>query len=206
MNFYKPEVASPWRTGGALAMTVGVFYVLCTSAWLVAPGPFLNFMNALFHGIDFSSLVQPRPFDWLGFLAALLMLSGWALFAGTFFAWVHHWRVATACASDSQAKTSDAPSDRSGQCGCRGRSSSHKRQRGSATTWIFGGFPLVALFFLLTEHRAHLYGWLPFLLVAICPLMHLFHVHGGHARHDSRSADAELRQRDTSPPATHHHH
>lgn len=38
----------------------------------------------------------------------------------------------------------------------------------------------VAAFFLLTEHRAHLFGALPYLLLALCPLMHLFHGHGGH--------------------------
>lgn len=50
----------------------------------------------------------------------------------------------------------------------------------------------VAAFFLLTEHRAHLYGALPFLLLALCPLMHLFHGHGGHgdhARHESHGPD-----------------
>lgn len=43
---------------------------------------------------------------------------------------------------------------------------------------VFAGFGAVALFFLLTEHRAHVFGVLPFLLVAACPLMHLFHRHG----------------------------
>lgn len=43
----------------------------------------------------------------------------------------------------------------------------------------------VAAFFLLAEHRAHLYGVLPYLLLLACPLMHLLHHHGhgGHARH-----------------------
>jgi hypothetical protein len=39
-------------------------------------------------------------------------------------------------------------------------------------------------FFLLTEHRAHLLGWLPFLLILACPLMHVF-MHHGH-RHGGR--------------------
>jgi len=37
----------------------------------------------------------------------------------------------------------------------------------------------VAAYFLLTEHRAHFLGALPFLLVLACPLMHLF-MPGGH--------------------------
>ena len=80
----------PLRTGIALAVTVGVFYALCTLLWVLAPGPFLGFMNSLFHGMDFSAMVQPRPFAWSGFLVALLLLSGWALLAGTFFAWLRN--------------------------------------------------------------------------------------------------------------------
>ena len=39
----------------------------------------------------------------------------------------------------------------------------------------------IAGFFLLTEHRAHLFGILPYLLLLACPLMHLFGHHGhGH--------------------------
>ena len=79
---------APLRTGIALAVTVGVFYALCALAWAFAPGPFMGFMNNLFHGLDFSSMVQPRPFAWPGFLTALLVLSTWALLAGSFFAWL----------------------------------------------------------------------------------------------------------------------
>ena len=40
----------------------------------------------------------------------------------------------------------------------------------------------VATYFLLSEHRAHFFGALPFLLLLACPLMHIFmhHGHGGH--------------------------
>lgn len=51
--------------------------------------------------------------------------------------------------------------------------------------WIFIGFLLVAGYFLIMEHKAHLagvLGVLPFLLLLACPLMHLF-MHHGH-RHD----------------------
>jgi hypothetical protein len=41
---------------------------------------------------------------------------------------------------------------------------------------------LVLGFFLFTEHRAHLFGLVPYGLVLLCPLMHLF-MHGGHAHH-----------------------
>ena len=56
-------------------------------------------------------------------------------------------------------------------------------QRGAASPWVFAGFLAVAGFFFFTEHRAHLMGALPFVLLALCPLMHLFHGrHGRHAR------------------------
>jgi hypothetical protein len=40
----------------------------------------------------------------------------------------------------------------------------------------------IAIYFLLSEHRAHLFFALPFLLFVACPLMHFFmyHEHGGH--------------------------
>lgn len=48
------------------------------------------------------------------------------------------------------------------------------------------GFLLVAGFYLVTEHTAHLLGALPFLLLAACPLMHLFMHHGQHGRGGGR--------------------
>lgn len=81
---------TPMRTGLAFAATVGVFYVLCTVAWIVAPATFLGLMNNLFHGMDFNTMVRPQPFSFPGFLVALLVLSTWALLAGMFFSWLQH--------------------------------------------------------------------------------------------------------------------
>ena len=44
------------------------------------------------------------------------------------------------------------------------------------------GFMAIIGFFLFTEHRAHLFGILPYLLLLACPLMHLF-MHRGHGKH-----------------------
>ncbi|MBI3777623.1 MAG: DUF2933 domain-containing protein [Gammaproteobacteria bacterium] len=49
----------------------------------------------------------------------------------------------------------------------------------SRSVWAFLGFLAIAAFFLFTEHRAHALGVLPFLLLALCPLLHFFG-HGGH--------------------------
>lgn len=40
-------------------------------------------------------------------------------------------------------------------------------------------FAAVAAFYLLAEHRLHVFGALPFLLLLACPLMHVF-MHRGH--------------------------
>lgn len=48
--------------------------------------------------------------------------------------------------------------------------------------WLFLG---AAAFYLIVEHRAHVLAgvpWLPFLILAACPLIHVFG-HGGHGHH-----------------------
>ena len=42
-------------------------------------------------------------------------------------------------------------------------------------------------YFLIVEHRQHLYEWLPFLILALCPLMHIF-MHGGHGKHEDHKS------------------
>lgn len=44
---------------------------------------------------------------------------------------------------------------------------------------VFAG---LAAFFLFEEHRAHMLGALPYLLLLACPLLH-FGMHGGHGHH-----------------------
>lgn len=46
----------PLKAGFTLSATVVLFYAVCTVLWLTFPEPFLNFMNALFHGLDFRKL------------------------------------------------------------------------------------------------------------------------------------------------------
>ncbi len=71
----------------------------------------------------------------------------------------------------------------------------HQTHQGHRTNsiakWILIGFLLVAGYFLVLEHRAHLagvLGYLPLLLLLGCGLMHLFmhHGRGGHAEHHSQ--------------------
>ena len=53
------------------------------------------------------------------------------------------------------------------------------RSKAGLALIVFGA---IAAFFLLSEHRAHFFGWLPYLLLLACPLMHVF-MHGGHGEH-----------------------
>ncbi len=49
---------------------------------------------------------------------------------------------------------------------------------------VMMGFLAVGFVLLFTEHRAHVLGALPFLLLLSCPLMHLFMHHGHGHGHD----------------------
>jgi len=46
-------------------------------------------------------------------------------------------------------------------------------------------FLAIAAFYLVTEHTAHAFGVLPYLLLLLCPLLHFF-LHRGH---DGRDGD-----------------
>lgn len=50
------------------------------------------------------------------------------------------------------------------------------------------GFAALIAFYLLTEHTAHVFGVLPYVLLLACPLMHLF-MHRGHGGHDHHPPD-----------------
>ena len=55
--------------------------------------------------------------------------------------------------------------------------------------WILVGFIAIAAYFLLSEHRAHAIQFLPFVLLLACPLLHMFHGHGGHRHGGGRRED-----------------
>ena len=72
------------------------------------------------------------------------------------------------------------------------QSNQHDRSK-AAINWVILGFLVVAGYFLVMEHRAHLEGalqYLPYLLLLACPLMHLF-MHHGHHGHDERASSKD---------------
>ena len=60
----------------------------------------------------------------------------------------------------------------------------------SPTGLVMLGFLAIAAFFLIVEHTAHVFGVLPFALLLLCPLLHLF-MHGGHGGHSGHSEHQE---------------
>ena len=66
----------------------------------------------------------------------------------------------------------------------------HRTGGGGAGRWVFWGFVLVAVFFLISEHRAHVFQYLPVLLLLGCAVMHLFHGHGSHDGHGGHGSHA----------------
>lgn len=61
------------------------------------------------------------------------------------------------------------------------------------------GFLAVATFFLLTEHRAHVLGVLPYLFLLACPFMHMFMHHGRHIMAPP-TQEQRIRQQQTVVP------
>ena len=72
-------------------------------------------------------------------------------------------------------------------------SDEHENHHLSRGRWVFYGFLAVAGLLLAAEHRVHLLGILPYLILLACPLMHLFmhHDHGGHGQHTRRHDASE---------------
>jgi hypothetical protein len=67
-------------------------------------------------------------------------------------------------------------------------------------------FLLIGAFFLVTEHRSHLYAWVPYwpyLLLLACPLMHLF-MHGGHGHGGHGSSEASNETTKVKENGSHH--
>ncbi|WP_254797337.1 DUF2933 domain-containing protein [Geopseudomonas aromaticivorans] len=56
---------------------------------------------------------------------------------------------------------------------------------------VLGMLAVIVLFYLAREHFAHAAGLLPYLILLLCPLMHLFgHHHGGHSHHSRQGNDS----------------
>ena len=83
----------------------------------------------------------------------------------------------------------------------------HQNDRESAPRnfWSRGNIVLIVFlaiagFYLITEHRAHVFGYLPFLLLLACPFLHMF-MHRGHGGHGGSGSTRPPDRKDENPPS-----
>ena len=74
----------------------------------------------------------------------------------------------------------------------------YSEQRLIPVKWLRSWMGMVVLvflaitgFFLVTEHTAHFFGVFPYLLLLLCPLLHLF-MHGSHGSHGGHPESSRL--------------
>jgi hypothetical protein len=72
------------------------------------------------------------------------------------------------------------------------KASKHKR-----TNLVMWGFLAFILYFLITEHWAHIVPFLPWLILLACPFMHLF-MHGGHGHGSDTGSHDDHNKHNTS--------
>ena len=79
----------PWSVGAAVALTVLVTYAVCTAVFVTFPDSSVNFLNALFHGLDFRKL-QPAAggLSLAGFGVVLVFWAVYGFLLGALYAWV----------------------------------------------------------------------------------------------------------------------
>jgi hypothetical protein len=81
---------NPWRTGAALAATLAITYSVCTAGYALWPEQGIDFLNALFHGLDFRKLGTPMTFTFLMFLYPLIVFVVWGFLVGALYAWLRN--------------------------------------------------------------------------------------------------------------------
>jgi hypothetical protein len=73
-----------------LAVTLTITYTVCAIAYALMPERGIDFLNALFHGLDFHKLGTPMPFTFLMFVYPLVVFVIWAFAVGTLYAWLYN--------------------------------------------------------------------------------------------------------------------
>jgi hypothetical protein len=54
-----------------------------------------------------------------------------------------------------------------------------EKHRNPAVKWAFISFAVIVGLIFASRHIEHIAAYFPYIILAICPLMHLFHGHGG---------------------------
>jgi len=75
-----------------------------------------------------------------------------------------------------------------------GKMSNKQRSFWSTPTgWAALGLIGAVSYFLLMEHTQHLFEYLPFLIILLCPLMHVF-MHGSHGKHHNHDETSPVKE------------
>ena len=82
---------NPWKFGAVLSITVAVSYTICAIFWYSFTSMGLEFLNALFHGVDFRKIYSVAPFSFTSFLFVLAVLVVWAYALGVIYALIRNW-------------------------------------------------------------------------------------------------------------------
>jgi hypothetical protein len=78
----------PWKFGLALALTLATAYTVCAALYAAWPALGIDFLNALFHGLDFRKLDVGTPFSPRTFVFPFVVFVVWGFAVGTLFAWI----------------------------------------------------------------------------------------------------------------------
>ena len=82
---------NPWKFGALLSITAAVSYIVCAILWYSFTSLGMDFLNALFHGIDFRKIYSATPFSFSSFLSVLAVLMVWAYLLGVIYALARNW-------------------------------------------------------------------------------------------------------------------
>lgn len=77
-----------WRSGVALALTVSTAYSACAALYAAWPALGIDFLNALFHGLDFHKLDVGVHFTLTMFVYPFVVFAVWGFAVGMLFAWL----------------------------------------------------------------------------------------------------------------------
>lgn len=81
---------NPLRTGVAVSLTIVIAYTVCAALFAMWPERGVDFLNALFHGLDFHKLEPSIPFTFQMFLYPLVVFLIWGFVVGALFGWFHN--------------------------------------------------------------------------------------------------------------------
>ena len=82
----------PVVLGGALALTIVIMYSLCAVAWAVWHEAALDFLNALFHGLDFRKIqAAQNTFTVSMLFIPMLVMAAWSFATGMLYAVIYNY-------------------------------------------------------------------------------------------------------------------